>query len=670
MPWGTNSVHALHKIARTAGRSLTGYSLYLTEDDAPLAPNRQLVNTGFADGQRILVRRPGEAPPHRAATPPTSPSVSLSLSLSPEIRPAAPPPSPDRMVSLRVLVDDSELPRSQTVPRTASLHEVPALLGLPAAAYRFFTAQGAPLDPAVIVEELGDRTDLRIRTVVETASAQWKVQEVLCTTEKELAKLQLMSTIQKECQFPSVQYLSEAIALNVANGLKFRLFFQHDDLNPLSLRGDLSPQQGYVTLVGIAHALRHIHSLGIVHNNLSPDNVLFSPEGHPLLAGFHHAFRIREGPTSFPKRTLYSAPEITERGVITPAIDVYSFGVLIQTFRAADAYRPILEKCMEIDARERPTAAALVQALTGQRYQQMQADPTVSQYLSWFEPDSPSTPLPAIDVRLYDPVRKLSPLATVAQEKGTGAQCVIKSVPVRDEGEVAELEALESVPFPSVARYTGIEVYRGQGKLIVWLQLAYQPNGSLQDAMRMPDRLDLTAKHIIVYGIAKALEYLEEYYQGHGNLRPSNVLLNQENEPVLIGYTVSPRMRARQSIEERVKNESLLYCAPEVLKDSSLSDAAGDVYSFGMILYSLMYGAAYADEPREKLWSQICSGAKPPLPVNSRVSPLYRKLIVECAEFDPQSRPTAADLVGDLEDRPFMGLIDEERFNQYRDQFD
>jgi serine/threonine protein kinase len=278
-------------------------------------------------------------------------------------------------------------------------------------------------------------------------------------------------------------------------------------------------------------------------------------------------------------------------------------------------------------------------------------------------------PLSRIDIRAYTPVKRLSLLANLAEETGTGTQVVIKSVPVIDEDEVAELEALESAPVPSVARYTGIQVYRAPGKLIVWLQRAYQVNGSLQDWLGVLDRLDLTAKHIIAFGIAKGLEYLEDYGDGHGNLRPSNVLLNRECEPVLVGYTLSPRMRARETIQERLKDESYLYCAPEVLTGSSVADAAGDVYSFGMILYSLMYGGGYAEAPRENLWKQICSGAKPPLPVNARVFPLYRTLIVACSEFEPENRPTASELVNELQDRPFMGLIDEARFNRYLDQF-
>ena len=52
----------------------------------------------------------------------------------------------------------------------------------------------------------------------------------------------------------------------------------------LSVRGRLTPGEAITAIAPIAAALAHVHAAGIVHGDISPANILFTPGGVPLLA--------------------------------------------------------------------------------------------------------------------------------------------------------------------------------------------------------------------------------------------------------------------------------------------------------------------------------------------------------------------------------------------------
>jgi serine/threonine protein kinase len=202
----------------------------------------------------------------------------------------------------------------------------------------------------------------------------------------------------------------------------------------------------------------------------------------------------------------------------------------------------------------------------------------------------------------------------------------------------------------------------------VSLQRPFYANGDLQQALKKSSRFDVTARFILAFGIAKGVEHLALHGSGHGNLRPSNVLLSATDEPVLVGYTLSPAVRSRESLAERVKGESKLYCAPEILNDSSLADGASDVYALGMIIHSLF--CPWATESPAKLKFEIALGKRAPPSEAEAIPQPFRVLIDQCRNPDPRERPTARDVVNQLQHPSFLVDTDEVRIEQYLEQFD
>jgi len=98
----------------------------------------------------------------------------------------------------------------------------------------------------------------------------------------------------------------------------------------LAARGRLEPGEVATICTPIAGALAAIHAAGVVHGGLTPDKVLFTREGKPLLA-LGSAARLaeeRHSPT-VAGASGFLAPELLAGDLPSPASDVYALGALV-----------------------------------------------------------------------------------------------------------------------------------------------------------------------------------------------------------------------------------------------------------------------------------------------------------------------------------------------------
>ena len=113
--------------------------------------------------------------------------------------------------------------------------------------------------------------------------------------------------------------------------------FMHTSLRKILQQGQLYSNQIIPILLGVACGLNYLHKTTpspILHRDISSANVLLNPlpnnQWHPKLSDFGLANFMRASHTVGAGNPSYAAPEaLKPEGPHTPAMDVFSFGVLM-----------------------------------------------------------------------------------------------------------------------------------------------------------------------------------------------------------------------------------------------------------------------------------------------------------------------------------------------------
>ncbi|XP_004305952.1 PREDICTED: probable LRR receptor-like serine/threonine-protein kinase At4g37250 [Fragaria vesca subsp. vesca] len=253
-----------------------------------------------------------------------------------------------------------------------------------------------------------------------------------------------------------------------------------------------------------------------------------------------------------------------------------------------------------------------------------------------------------------------------------------------------QVRAIAKMRHPNLVRVRGF--YWGEDeKLVIY---DYVSNGSLagtvnRKAGSSPYHLPLQVRLKIARGIARGLGYIHDKKNVHGNIKPSNILLNSDFDPVISDFGLDKLMLggmishkgsgsargyfgslksagAREGFNEVVPPVAgspiatsssaggalSPYQAPESLKNLR-PNPKWDVYSFGIVLLELLTGRVFSERELADQWTAgSLMGEKNRVlvmvdvairaEVEGREDALQAclKLGFSCASFVPQKRPT------------------------------
>ena len=98
----------------------------------------------------------------------------------------------------------------------------------------------------------------------------------------------------------------------------------------LDSRGKLSHEEVISTMKQIALAVSHIHSRGILHNDLKPDNLFKFSDGNIKLLDFGIASHIGDRNDFTAMASVkYAAPEVLQNKKYSVQSDIYSMGIIL-----------------------------------------------------------------------------------------------------------------------------------------------------------------------------------------------------------------------------------------------------------------------------------------------------------------------------------------------------
>ncbi|XP_037444022.1 FT-interacting protein 7-like isoform X2 [Triticum dicoccoides] len=169
----------------------------------------------------------------------------------------------------------------------------------------------------------------------------------------------------------------------------------------------------------------------------------------------------------------------------------------------------------------------------------------------------------------------------------------------------------------------------------------YIPNGSL-DKYIMDASREWGTCYKIIKGICEGLQYLHENHIVHLDLKPANILLDDNMAPKITDFGLSRCFDENQSRDiTKTILGTMGYLAPEHREGGVIAHSA-DLYSLGVIIIEILTGQKgyQATDDVIESWSDRLEGSQRDT-LCKQIRVCYETAL-ECRDFDPKKRPTSA----------------------------
>lgn len=187
----------------------------------------------------------------------------------------------------------------------------------------------------------------------------------------------------------------------------------------------------------------------------------------------------------------------------------------------------------------------------------------------------------------------------------------------------------------------------------------YYNNGSLSmsnilEYFNTNSRLDL---------LKEICNKLSEFHNSnliHGNLKPSNILIDDDNHYILTDY-FHILLKYSPVTSSNIRLSNYRYKSPELLKDEEY-DVSTDIWSFGCILYYIYTGKPLFPEKNiEKLFEHICSGKYENIKSlkSNKCNEIINKLLATSICVETEDRLSIDDILHQLNEIKSYDNIDE-----------
>lgn len=178
----------------------------------------------------------------------------------------------------------------------------------------------------------------------------------------------------------------------------------------------------------------------------------------------------------------------------------------------------------------------------------------------------------------------------------------------------------------------------------------YMENQSVKEYIKNAHCFPSSRKYLMIFGIAKGMEFLHSHQIIHRNLKPENILLDHLYLPHISDFYTSKISNSINSIESDIN--ILSYMAPEILTKKVITPKV-DVYSFAIISYEIITESAPFPEIQNfvQLKNYLSQNKRPDL---SKIdSERLRNLLSKCWSANPDDRPEFKDIVHTMREDKF-----------------
>lgn len=425
-------------------------------------------------------------------------------------------------------------------------------------------------------------------------------------------------------------------------------FVEGENLADAIKGGALDFKRKIDVIVQVCKGLAYAHKLGVIHRDIKPANILLDTEGHARLLDFGIASFFEEEQQAQGDETRiimgtdsYMAPEqrlgISET---SEKSDIFSLGIVIYEvltgqLPAAEYVPPsayesavpevldaLVEECLAADPIDRPESVEeikniILRAMQGQHIaaeKQVRAGEGMSSIAERFG--------------LLDVIKEDRYGAVYLYEERKSAKLIVIKKRSASTSGLKEAKLLAPLKHPNIVSILGTSQ---KDKMFI-VVMEYLTGGTLAD--RLIEAMPLDEFLILAQPIAQALAFAHHNRVLHGNLRPGNILLSDENQPKLSDFGFDEHYRFSSDKEN--------WYSPQ--RTEELTERY-DVFSLGAVFFHMLTGLPPQQKDGKLIRGQAFSDLMPDV----------QRLLTRMLDRQPDERPQSVDTV--LSELQYINLV-------------
>ena len=201
----------------------------------------------------------------------------------------------------------------------------------------------------------------------------------------------------------------------------------------------------------------------------------------------------------------------------------------------------------------------------------------------------------------------------------------------------AELAGVFNLNHTNLLKPTHVDDWEGMPYLI----MSYCSRGSLSKQIGKLSEQELW--HVI-HDVAAGLAYLHQNDIVHQDIKPDNILIDEQGNYVITDFGISTKARStlrKSVIGGTVSGGTMAYMGPERFSKQPAPTKASDIWSLGAMMFELITG----NVPFGEMGGGMQKGGAEIPEITAPVSEKLRKTIESMLALEPWDRPTAEQLI-------------------------
>ncbi|GAV50075.1 hypothetical protein ZYGR_0S02090 [Zygosaccharomyces rouxii] len=231
----------------------------------------------------------------------------------------------------------------------------------------------------------------------------------------------------------------------------------------------------------------------------------------------------------------------------------------------------------------------------------------------------------------------------LASHKPTHRKVVLKTSDKSDPNLVREVFYHRQFDFPYITKLYEVIVTETK----VWMALEYCPGRELYEHLLMLHRIPLDECAKLFAQIVSAVHYAHSLNCVHRDLKLENILLDKNGNAKLTDFGFTRECVSKSSLETICG--TTVYMAPELIQRQAYDGFKIDIWSLGVILYTMINGTMPFDEDDETKTKWKIVNDFPNFNdnfVSHEAKDLIKRLLAKC----PSERPTMEQILS----HPFL----------------